>query len=820
MFSFNRGRKENSSSPTENDNGPANGTEAGHQQRVEVNGNVAIDRGHSNPGPADTHGIHSSIDIDTNPQHKNNGDDQPDPSSEISSSAYDSASYNQYVTQSFDSTKKEDPIMPPQNDGKQLLKQMYMKSPSAYDPQGSPNFGGIHAISVVTQAPEHGYGPSNEDDLSTLGDESIIRRAKQNQQKQLALKKKEQEHQAKKAKKQEKKKEKQKKNNLTGKQSFDREQIDKTHTRSTEQLSPTSAASGHSRDLSFSFSNVLDVHEKVPASSCLGHDITDDSGVDDHRDRSQVVGEKYSNWDDSDGEKTEEPFLHRNKWVIIRFIIGLSLFLLLSAAGVLVVSLIQLKKAGTVNDSNASIVGNGGESSDFFSNENPPVRIPDLLKPVPDPTSPGPSIDFPPDTESLSSEDIQTIIVTMSPTYASSTWAPTVATTTEPSVSPTVATTAEPSASPTISPTSSPSARPSDSSADSPTESPSVKTTTVSPVVPILAETNPGDTVTTIEDSDIENAGTDLRFVIANFSPLSLPFLEDSESAQYKAFDWMVRDPSYWSYGISRIVQRWTLAVFYYSTGGPNWKREQLPDKYAKGKSPWLTYSDECLWESSNQGTKGRICDSNNNYFAVHLRSIGLKGTIPAELALLSDHMRLLFLNDNDLTGTMPTELGLLTSMEKLNIQYNNMSGSIPSELGLWGSLTIAAMGNNEFSGSIPSELGSWGSMKTIGFENNNLTGTLPSELSNMPYVEKISLERNMLSGTIPYSFNTMYELKSLSLQTNDLTGEMQWGLCPGYYMVDELKADCTELKCDCCTTCFEDSKSAAVSLRGGMELP
>jgi len=306
-------------------------------------------------------------------------------------------------------------------------------------------------------------------------------------------------------------------------------------------------------------------------------------------------------------------------------------------------------------------------------------------------------------------------------------------------------------------------------------------------------------------NSDQTKIGTDLKFIVANKSPKSLPYLEDAESAQYKAFAWMTKDPGYWNMTIDTIVQRWTLGVLYHSTGGPNWKTEQLPNVYASGKQPWMSYSDECQWESSNEGYQGRICDDNNNYFAIHLRNAGLVGSIPGELGLLSKYMRLLFFNSNELTGTLPSELGQLTKLVKLNIQYNDISGSIPMEVGNWGELTIAAMGNNQFTGTIPSEMGLWKSVLTIGLENNYLNGTLPEELAYMENIEKLSIEKNSFSGTIPDSMNYMYQLTSLSLQNNDLIGKMPWGLCPDCYSMEELKADCEEIKCKCCTVCFDD---------------
>jgi hypothetical protein len=312
-----------------------------------------------------------------------------------------------------------------------------------------------------------------------------------------------------------------------------------------------------------------------------------------------------------------------------------------------------------------------------------------------------------------------------------------------------------------------------------------------------------GNVVNTIDDAEQSKVADDLRFVIGSFSPESEPSLQDPESAQSKAFTWVTQDPNYWDYGVFTIVQRWTLAVLYYSTNGPTWKTELLPKVYAEGKSPWLSYSDECLWESSNEGNQGIVCDSENNYFAIHLREIGVTGSLPPELGLLSDHLRLIFFNGNELTGTLPSELGQLTNLQKINFQYNNLSGSLSTEFGRWTDLSIIAAGNNAFTGTIPTETGLWESMKTIGFESNNFFGNLPKEWGNLENIEKISVEQNFLYGKIPKEYNDMVKLTSLSLQSNDLTGDTPWGLCPGCYSVEQLKADCDEIKCDCCTECF-----------------
>lgn len=728
--------------------------------------------------------------------------------------------YHQYPPKgSRDTTMTATPAPPvPRNSGPSQSK----RSPQ---PPNHNHNNNVHAISYVTQAPEHGYSAGYEDDLSTLGDESIIRRGRQNQIKQQEQQLRQQQQQQ--AEKQQQQSKQKKKRFLKKGQdlntTYDKTKIDKAHTRSTEEISPSSQG-----DLSFTFSNVLDVNEKIPDSSCLGYDITDDSLTDGDRSRKILASLlKGEGGDPDDPKKPKEPFIQRNKWTIIKFLVVLSLFLLMAAATVLVVTLLHMRNIA--NASEAAMVGSDS-AGPFFPAPAPSsfYFAPELVNAT-DPVTDAPSVpaiatldddDFvsttvstePPiptlDDDDVVSATVSTaapsetpkadLVVTQSPTKGAETDAPTQL----PSGKPTTGT-------PTLPLTEKPTTG---TPTPPPTEKPSTLEPTFLPTEEFI-ENGLGSIVNSAEQAKV---GTDLRFVIGNYSPSSLPFLEDSKSAQAKAFAWMTRDPNYWDMEISTIVQRWTLAVVYYSTGGPKWKTEQLPDTFAEGKSPWLSYSDECLWESSIQGTKGRVCDTDNNYFAIHLRNVGLMGTLPAELGLLSDHMRLLLLNSNDLTGTLPSELGKLTALERINLQYNDFRGSLPSEIGQLSHLTIASLGNNQFSGTIPPETGSWGSMQTISLENNAFSGPLPREWADLPYLEELSIEKNFLTGTIPDDYNYMYQLTSLSLYSNDITGTMNWGLCPGEYRVKELKADCDQVTCDCCTECFTD----AIPMGLGQEIP
>jgi hypothetical protein len=88
-------------------------------------------------------------------------------------------------------------------------------------------------------------------------------------------------------------------------------------------------------------------------------------------------------------------------------------------------------------------------------------------------------------------------------------------------------------------------------------------------------------------------------------------------------------------------------------------------------------------------------------------------------------------------------------------------------------------------------------------------------------------MEHNDFSGTIPMEWGGMRRLGTFSIHRNSVTGEMPEDLCPGWYSMYDLKADCEEVYCWCCTDCFVDpattgteTPTAAPSDDTGTETP
>jgi hypothetical protein len=101
---------------------------------------------------------------------------------------------------------------------------------------------------------------------------------------------------------------------------------------------------------------------------------------------------------------------------------------------------------------------------------------------------------------------------------------------------------------------------------------------------------------------------------------------ENSSTPQYQALQWILFDLTQQSLSDDRVLQRWVLAVLFYSTSGSEWFDSDL----------WLSGLDECDWLTTSGGD---ICDKGGLITRIDLRDNNLEGTVPEELALLSDSL-------------------------------------------------------------------------------------------------------------------------------------------------------------------------------------
>ena len=124
--------------------------------------------------------------------------------------------------------------------------------------------------------------------------------------------------------------------------------------------------------------------------------------------------------------------------------------------------------------------------------------------------------------------------------------------------------------------------------------------------------------------------------LLEHLPPETLAAIEDPSSAQAKALTWIKHDTKA-SLPLKRILQRYSMATLYYALGGAHWR----------SRTYWLDYDvHECGWFHT-------VCED--------------------------DVLTRLDLHNNNLSGSAPFELGLLTSLEFLDVSKNpQLIGAVP----------------------------------------------------------------------------------------------------------------------------------------------
>lgn len=176
-------------------------------------------------------------------------------------------------------------------------------------------------------------------------------------------------------------------------------------------------------------------------------------------------------------------------------------------------------------------------------------------------------------------------------------------------------------------------------------------------------------------------------------------FAEES-SPQHMALDWMVHHDKHRlvagmlmppgndnGKSIVQFIQRYVLAVLYFSTGGPTLWTKQMN---------WMSDHHVCEWKDDGGVRK---CTADRQVLDISLWN-NLHGTIPLELTKLPS-LHVLYLSRNTLTGTLPSEFGAMQKLNYLGLQHNKLYGTVPTELGQLQQLSYLGLERNDFTGTI-----------------------------------------------------------------------------------------------------------------------
>lgn len=289
-----------------------------------------------------------------------------------------------------------------------------------------------------------------------------------------------------------------------------------------------------------------------------------------------------------------------------------------------------------------------------------------------------------------------------------------------------------------------------------------------------------------------------------------------SSEPQSKAYHWLLKDPKYTVYSEERLLQRYGMATFYYSTNGPYWKHQGGgtaeisifglhgiqgqnlvlrppppggPSQHADRPPPslsspldkvqvrnitreaWLDYeTHECQWFGFRD-----MCPTDNETIQVlDLILNDLAGSLPEEIELLSS-LKVLSLHSNQIGGSLVTQIGTLSNMTELRLDNNQLSGNVPTQIGLLtASLYSLSFPDNQLEGSIPPNVWGLTSLRFLTTGRNKLTGTIPENIGDVtPKLVQFLMRGNQLSGTLPSSFRKCRYLSLMDVSDNLLSGSL-----------------------------------------------
>ncbi|KAJ9174759.1 hypothetical protein P3X46_013365 [Hevea brasiliensis] len=162
------------------------------------------------------------------------------------------------------------------------------------------------------------------------------------------------------------------------------------------------------------------------------------------------------------------------------------------------------------------------------------------------------------------------------------------------------------------------------------------------------------------------------------------------------------------------------------------------------------------------------------NLLAVSMAHNNFGGKLPEQFCNFSKKLRMIFVNENQISGNIPSTIGDCVSLEFLVAENNKLSGSIPSSIGKLPNLGLLFLDHNDFSGSIPSFVGNMTNLFRMDLSNNKLQGMIPSSLGNCKNLLELDLSNNNLSGPIPPQiFGSSPLSLGLYLSGNHLSGSI-----------------------------------------------
>mmetsp|Transcript_5212 Transcript_5212/g.6066 ORF Transcript_5212/g.6066 Transcript_5212/m.6066 type:complete len:679 (+) Transcript_5212:49-2085(+) len=215
-------------------------------------------------------------------------------------------------------------------------------------------------------------------------------------------------------------------------------------------------------------------------------------------------------------------------------------------------------------------------------------------------------------------------------------------------------------------------------------------------------------------------------------------------------------------------MERYALSVFYYSTNGPSWVNQF---RFHTNSLPTCQWFQNVPLTNGDNVPFGASCNSAGRVSSIEFFNYRLMGTIPTEIALLSE-LKTLLLQNNNIRGPLPSEMQRLTNLEYFDcLDCQELSGTIPHWIEKWTSLRAFGLTGNQFVGSIPTNIAKLSKLSELALDDNFLTGDL-NILNAVKSLRSVYMERNAFTGYIDAMFlDDLENLMRFDISDNDLSG-------------------------------------------------
>jgi len=152
-----------------------------------------------------------------------------------------------------------------------------------------------------------------------------------------------------------------------------------------------------------------------------------------------------------------------------------------------------------------------------------------------------------------------------------------------------------------------------------------------------------------------------------------------------------------------------------------------------------------------NNGFSGKLHNNIANLESLTRLDVSnneLTGPMPESISDMTQLEYLYLANNGWTTGEIP-EWHNLTGMVELSLKGTNRIGPIPEFLGReMRELKLLSLDNNNLSGGIPEQLGHMKHIEYLLLNQNDLTGTVPDTFKHMHRLKMLRLDSNMLTGS------------------------------------------------------------------------